>query len=198
MRVAIQYKYFKDNNNRSQSQFAKLITKLDTNQTDNRNEKEEAYQNSTSNQRNKVSGIETLELTDFAKYTNRILLKKSEIKPLNQIGAYIEMEFEDPKGLLNVLKNRFENAKTSGKDDLTSWIELSSKIFFDSQADIIKNPSESPTKINNIKLIHQMTPMVILIQFQKTSEQLAILPIITLILMLEGMNMILKIHLDSS
>ncbi|WP_341493756.1 hypothetical protein [Mesomycoplasma ovipneumoniae] len=52
-----------------------------------------------------------MNLTDFAKYTNRILLKKSEIKPLNQIGAYIEMEFEDPKGLLAPLKDQFDRSK---------------------------------------------------------------------------------------
>ncbi|WNM15502.1 hypothetical protein [Mesomycoplasma ovipneumoniae] len=141
MRVAIQYKYFKDNDNRTQSDFSKIISNINTNQTDNRNQSREAYSsNSASSQTTSVSRIQTIELDDFAKYTNRILLKKSEIKPLNQIGAYIEMEFEDPKLLLAPLKDQFSRAQIQGTNDLAKWIELSSNIRFDNQSGIIKNP----------------------------------------------------------
>ncbi|WP_044286232.1 DUF1410 domain-containing protein [Mesomycoplasma ovipneumoniae] len=142
MRVAIQYKYFRDNENRSQSVFSKIISNINTNQTDNRNPDREAY-TSTGSQTNQVSRIQTIELDDFAKYTNRILLKKSEIKPLNQIGAYIEMEFEDPKELLAPLKNHFSRAQIQGTNDLAKWIELSSNIRFDIQREIIKNPGSA-------------------------------------------------------
>lgn len=110
MRIAIQYKYFKDNESRKASEFSKLITNINTNQTTNSNRNREAYYSSSSLQNQEVSRIQTIELDDFAKYTNRILLKKSEIKPLNQIGAYVEMEFEDPKKLLAPLKDRFTRA----------------------------------------------------------------------------------------
>ncbi|EXU61450.1 Hypothetical protein MOVI_0140 [Mesomycoplasma ovipneumoniae 14811] len=142
MRVAIQYKYFKDNDNRTQSEFSKIISSIDTNQTDNRNQSREAYSSTSTfiSQTTSVSRIQTIELDDFAKYTNRILLKKSEIKPLNQIGAYIEMEFEDPKLLLAPLKDQFSRAQIQGTNDLTKWVELSSNIRFDNQSGIIKNP----------------------------------------------------------
>ncbi|UVO15288.1 hypothetical protein KW512_00110 [Mesomycoplasma ovipneumoniae] len=126
MRVAIQYKYFKDNDNRKESTQSKFIGQLSTNQTNNTN--------TTS-----PSNILKFELADFAKYTNRILLKKSEIKPLNQIGAYIEMEFEDPKNLLSSLKDRFDKAKFQN-DDINKWVELSSDVRFDNQSGVIKNP----------------------------------------------------------
>ncbi|WP_341495412.1 hypothetical protein [Mesomycoplasma ovipneumoniae] len=146
MRVAIQYKYFKDNDNRSQSVFSKIISNINTNQTDNKNPDREAYSSSTSTfslQTTSVSRIQTIELDDFAKYTNRILLKKSEIKPLNQIGAYIEMEFDDPKGLLAPLKDQFTKAGFTSNSDINKWIELSSNIRFDNQRAIIKNPGTS-------------------------------------------------------
>ncbi|WP_341490617.1 hypothetical protein [Mesomycoplasma ovipneumoniae] len=146
MRVAIQYKYFKDNDNRSQSVFSKIISNINTNQTDNKNPDREAYSSSTStfsSQTTNVSRIQTIELDDFAKYTNRILLKKSEIKPLNQIGAYIEMEFDDPKGLLAPLKDQFTKAGFTSNSDINKWIELSSNIRFDNQRAIIKNPGTS-------------------------------------------------------
>ncbi|MDW2922931.1 hypothetical protein R7X40_02420, partial [Mesomycoplasma ovipneumoniae] len=146
MRVAIQYKYFKDNDNRSQSVFSKIISNINTNQTDNKNPDREAYSSSTStfsSQTTNVSRIQTIELDDFAKYTNRILLKKSEIKPLNQIGAYIEMEFDDPKGLLAPLKDQFTKAGFTSNSDINKWIELSSNIRFDNQRAIIKNPGSS-------------------------------------------------------
>ncbi|UVO15888.1 hypothetical protein [Mesomycoplasma ovipneumoniae] len=142
MRVAIQYKYFRDNDNRTQSVFSKIISNINTNQTDNTNSDREAY-SSTGSQTSRVSRIQTIELDDFAKYTNRILLKKSEIKPLNQIGAYIEMEFEDPKELLAPLKNHFSRAQIQGTNDLAKWIELSSNIRFDIQREIIKNPGSA-------------------------------------------------------
>ncbi|WP_341491255.1 hypothetical protein [Mesomycoplasma ovipneumoniae] len=144
MRVAIQYKYFRDNDNRSQSVFSKIISNINTNQTDNRNSDREAYSsNSGSSQTTQVSRIQTIELEDFAKYTNRILLKKSSIKPLNQIGAYIEMEFDDPKGLLAPLKDQFTKAGFASSTDINKWIELSSNIRFDNQRAIIKNPGTS-------------------------------------------------------
>ncbi|WNM17071.1 hypothetical protein RNM28_02800 [Mesomycoplasma ovipneumoniae] len=147
MRVAIQYKYFKDNDNRSQSVFSKIISNINTNQTDNKNPDREAYSSSStstfSSQTTNVSRIQTIELDDFAKYTNRILLKKSEIKPLNQIGAYIEMEFDDPKGLLAPLKDQFTKAGFTSNSDINKWIELSSNIRFDNQRAIIKNPGSS-------------------------------------------------------
>ncbi|WP_341495407.1 hypothetical protein [Mesomycoplasma ovipneumoniae] len=140
MRVAIQYKYFKDNENRTQSEFSKIITNINTNQTANNNTNSQAYSNNGS-QTTRVSGIQTIELDDFAKYTNRILLKKSEIKPLNQIGAYVEMEFEDPKQLLAPLRNQFSRAQIRGVNDLDSWVDLSSNIFFSSQASLIRDLS---------------------------------------------------------
>ncbi|WP_337899055.1 hypothetical protein [Mesomycoplasma ovipneumoniae] len=143
MRVAIQYKYFRDNDNRSQSVFSKIISNINTNQTDNTNPSVEAYTSSSVIQNSRVSGIQTIELEDFAKYTNRILLKKSEIKPLNQIGAYVEMEFEDPKNLLNPLRDQFSKAQIHGTNDLAKWVELSSNIFFDFQAGIIREPSKN-------------------------------------------------------
>ncbi|MDW2852623.1 hypothetical protein [Mesomycoplasma ovipneumoniae] len=127
MRVAIQYKYFKDNDNRKDSTQSKFIGQLSTNQTSNTN---------TTSQ----SSILKFELADFAKYTNRILLKKSEIKPLNQIGAYIEMEFDDPKGLLAPLKDQFTNANFTSASDINKWVELSSNIRFDNQRVVIQNP----------------------------------------------------------
>uniref|UniRef100_UPI00083E7322 hypothetical protein n=1 Tax=Mesomycoplasma ovipneumoniae TaxID=29562 RepID=UPI00083E7322 len=130
MRVAIQYKYFKDNDNRKDSTQSKFIGQLSTNQTNNRN---------TTSQ----SSILKFELADFAKYTNRILLKKSEIKPLNQIGAYIEMEFEDPKLLLAPLKDQFRRAQIQGANDLAKWVELSSNIRFDNQSGVIQNPGSA-------------------------------------------------------
>ncbi|WP_341489890.1 hypothetical protein [Mesomycoplasma ovipneumoniae] len=139
MRVAIQYKYFKDSENRTQSEFSKIITNINTNQTANKNTNNQAY-SSAGSQNTQVSRIQTIELNDFAKYTNRILLKKSSIKPLNQIGAYIEMEFEDPKGLLSPLKHQFPNANFTSNDDINKWVELSSNIRFDNQRGIIKNP----------------------------------------------------------
>ncbi|MEG3826057.1 hypothetical protein MOV3098_02365, partial [Mesomycoplasma ovipneumoniae] len=140
MRVAIQYKYFKDNESREASEFSKLITNINTNQTDNSNRNTQAYSSSGS-QTNQVSKIQTIELEDFAKYTNRILLKKSEIKPLNQIGAYVEMEFEDPKKLLEPLRNQFSRAQIRGVDDLSSWVDLSGNIFFDLQKTLIRDLS---------------------------------------------------------
>ncbi|VEU71656.1 DUF1410 domain [Mesomycoplasma ovipneumoniae] len=140
MRVAIQYKYFKDNENRTQSEFSKIISNINTNQTANKNRNTQAYSSSGS-QTTQVSKIQTIELEDFAKYTNRILLKKSEIKPLNQIGAYVEMEFEDPKQLLAPLRNQFSRAQIRGVNDLDSWVDLSSNIFFSSQASLIRDLS---------------------------------------------------------
>ncbi|MDW2924576.1 hypothetical protein [Mesomycoplasma ovipneumoniae] len=144
MRVAIQYKYFKDNESREASEFSKIISSIDTNQTNNSNRNDPAY-NSTigtlSAQNTTVSRIQTIELEDFAKYTNRILLKKSEIKPLNQIGAYVEMEFEDPKKLLAPLKGQFSRAQIRGVDDLGSWVDLSGNIFFDLQKTLIRDLS---------------------------------------------------------
>ncbi|WP_341515216.1 hypothetical protein [Mesomycoplasma ovipneumoniae] len=148
MRVAIQYKYFKDNENRTQSEFSKLITNINTNQTANDNSDREAYSSNTntfSSQTTSVSRIQTIELDDFAKYTNRILLKKSEIKPLNQIGAYVEMEFEDPKKLLEPLRNQFSRAQIQGVNDLASWVDLSSNIFFETQKTLIRD-STTPTR----------------------------------------------------
>ncbi|MDW2925196.1 hypothetical protein R7Y11_03275 [Mesomycoplasma ovipneumoniae] len=142
MRVAIQYKYFKDSENRTQSEFSKIITNINTNQTANKNTNNQAY-SSTGSQNTQVSRIQTIELNDFAKYTNRILLKKSSIKPLNQIGAYIEMEFEDPKGLLSPLKHQFPNANFTSNNDINKWVELSSNIRFDNQRGIIKNPGSA-------------------------------------------------------
>ncbi|WP_069096723.1 DUF1410 domain-containing protein [Mesomycoplasma ovipneumoniae] len=139
MRVAIQYKYFKDDKNRKTSEFSKIISNINTNQTTNKNPNTEAY-SSSGRQTNAVSRIQTIELQDFAKYTNRILLKKSEIKPLNQIGAYIEMEFEDPKGLLTPLKDQFTKANFTSNSDINKWVELSSNIRFDNQSGVIKNP----------------------------------------------------------
>ncbi|WNM14521.1 hypothetical protein [Mesomycoplasma ovipneumoniae] len=130
MRVAIQYKYFKDNDNRKDSTQSKFIGQLSTNQTSNTN---------TTSQ----SRILKFELADFAKYTNRILLKKSEIKPLNQIGAYVEMEFEDPKGLLAPLKDQFTNANFKSDSDINKWVELSSNIRFDIQKGVIQNPGSA-------------------------------------------------------
>ncbi|XBE77863.1 hypothetical protein VQY16_02775 [Mesomycoplasma ovipneumoniae] len=130
MRVAIQYKYFKDNDNRKESTQSKFIGQLSTNQTNNTNATTKAAN----------SSILKFELADFAKYTNRILLKKSEIKPLNQIGAYVEMEFEDPKNLLSSLKDRFDKAKFENIDDINKWVELSSDVRFDNQKAIIQNP----------------------------------------------------------
>ncbi|WP_341500897.1 hypothetical protein [Mesomycoplasma ovipneumoniae] len=130
MRVAIQYKYFKDNDNRKDSTQSKFIGQLSTNQTSNTN---------TTSQ----SSILKFELADFAKYTNRILLKKSEIKPLNQIGAYVEMEFEDPKGLLAPLKDQFTNANFKSDSDINKWVELSSNIRFDIQKGVIQNPGSA-------------------------------------------------------
>ncbi len=141
MRVAIQYKYFKDNESREASEFSKLITNINTNQTDNSNRNTQAYSSSSGSQTNQVSRIQTIELEDFAKYTNRILLKKSEIKPLNQIGAYVEMEFEDPKKLLEPLRNQFSRAQIRGVDDLSSWVDLSGNIFFDLQKTLIRDLS---------------------------------------------------------
>ncbi|MDO6829637.1 hypothetical protein [Mesomycoplasma ovipneumoniae] len=142
MRVAIQYKYFRDNDNRSQSVFSKIISNINTNQTANSNSDIEAY-STVGSQTTRVSRIQTIELDDFAKYTNRILLKKSSIKPLNQIGAYIEMEFDDPKGLLAPLKDQFTKAGFASSTDINKWIELSSNIRFDNQRAIIKNPGSS-------------------------------------------------------
>ncbi|WP_337903753.1 hypothetical protein [Mesomycoplasma ovipneumoniae] len=150
MRVAIQYKYFKDSENRTQSEFSKIITNINTNQTANKNTNNQAY-SSTGLQNTQVSRIQTIELNDFAKYTNRILLKKSEIKPLNQIGAYIEMEFEDPKGLLSPLKHQFPNANFTSNNDINKWVELSSNIRFDNQRGIIKNPG-SPNNRSTYKV----------------------------------------------
>ncbi|MDW2898292.1 DUF1410 domain-containing protein [Mesomycoplasma ovipneumoniae] len=130
MRVAIQYKYFKDNDNRKDSTQSKFIGQLSTNQTNNTN----------ATARTISSSILKFELQDFAKYTNRILLKKSEIKPLNQIGAYIEMEFDDPKGLLAPLKDQFTNANFTSASDINKWVELSSNIRFDNQRAVIQNP----------------------------------------------------------
>ncbi|MDW2923044.1 hypothetical protein R7X40_03045, partial [Mesomycoplasma ovipneumoniae] len=144
MRVAIQYKYFKDNESREASEFSKLITNINTNQTNNNNRNSPAYVDSGgtfSAQNSSVSRIQTIELDDFAKYTNRILLKKSEIKPLNQIGAYIEMEFEDPKNLLAPLKNKFSKAQITGVNGLGSWVDLSSNIFFNFQSTLIRDQS---------------------------------------------------------
>ncbi|WNM16204.1 hypothetical protein [Mesomycoplasma ovipneumoniae] len=146
MRVAIQYKYFKDSENRTQSEFSKIITNIDTNQTANNNSNAEAYSSTSGSgsvQNTRVSRIQTIELDDFTKYTNRILLKKSSIKPLNQIGAYIEMEFDDPKGLLAPLKDQFTKAGFTSNSDINKWIELSSNIRFDNQRAIIKNPGTS-------------------------------------------------------
>ncbi|WP_341490622.1 hypothetical protein [Mesomycoplasma ovipneumoniae] len=140
MRVAIQYKYFKDNENRTQSEFSKIISNINTNQTANKNRNTQAYSSSGS-QTTHVSRIQTIELEDFAKYTNRVLLKKSEIKPLNQIGAYVEMEFEDPKKLLEPLRNQFSRAQIQGVNDLGSWVDLSSNIFFSTQANLIRDLS---------------------------------------------------------
>ncbi|MDW2918741.1 hypothetical protein, partial [Mesomycoplasma ovipneumoniae] len=140
MRIAIQYKYFKDNDNRTQSEFSKIISNINTNQTDNKNRNTQAYSSSGS-QTTHVSKIQTIELEDFAKYTNRVLLKKSEIKPLNQIGAYVEMEFEDPKKLLEPLRNQFSRAQIQGVNDLGSWVDLSSNIFFSTQANLIRDLS---------------------------------------------------------
>ncbi|MDW2931537.1 hypothetical protein, partial [Mesomycoplasma ovipneumoniae] len=151
MRVAIQYKYFRDNENRSQSVFSKIISNINTNQTANDNSDREAYFSSTISQTSRVSKIQTIELDDFAKYTNRILLKKSEIKPLNQIGAYIEMEFEDPKGLLAPLKDKFTKAGFASSTDINKWIELSSDIRFDNQRAIIRNPG-SPNNQSTYKV----------------------------------------------
>ncbi|WP_337903600.1 hypothetical protein, partial [Mesomycoplasma ovipneumoniae] len=142
MRVAIQYKYFRDNDNRSQSVFSKIISDINTNQTANSNSDTEAY-STVGSQTTRVSRIQTIELEDFAKYTNRILLKKSSIKPLNQIGAYIEMEFDDPKGLLAPLKDQFTKAGFASNNDINKWVELSSNIRFDNQRAIIKNPGSS-------------------------------------------------------
>ncbi|WP_337892664.1 hypothetical protein [Mesomycoplasma ovipneumoniae] len=150
MRVAIQYKYFKDSENRTQSEFSKIITNINTNQTANKNTNNQAY-SSTGSQNTQVSRIQTIELNDFAKYTNRILLKKSSIKPLNQIGAYIEMEFEDPKGLLSPLKHQFPNANFTSNNDINKWVELSSNIRFDNQREIIKNPG-SPNNRSTYKV----------------------------------------------
>ncbi|WP_337903599.1 hypothetical protein, partial [Mesomycoplasma ovipneumoniae] len=144
MRVAIQYKYFKDNESREASEFSKLITNINTNQTTNRNRNTQAYTGTGGTgfaQQSAVSRIQTIELDDFAKYTNRILLKKSEIKPLNQIGAYIEMEFEDPKNLLAPLKNKFSKAQITGVNGLGSWVDLSSNIFFNFQSTLIRDQS---------------------------------------------------------
>ncbi|MDW2913112.1 hypothetical protein R7U62_03295 [Mesomycoplasma ovipneumoniae] len=152
MRVAIQYKYFKDNDNRTQSEFSKIISNINTNQTNNKNPSRQAYSSSTLGLQNtQVSRIQTIELDDFAKYTNRILLKKSEIKPLNQIGAYIEMEFDDPKGLLTPLKDRFTKAGFTSNSDINKWVELSSNIRFDNQRGIIKNPG-SPNNQSTYKV----------------------------------------------
>ncbi|WP_337892676.1 hypothetical protein, partial [Mesomycoplasma ovipneumoniae] len=145
MRIAIQYKYFKDNESREASEFSKLITNINTNQTTNSNRNREAYSSSSSLQNQEVSRIQTIELDDFAKYTNRILLKKSEIKPLNQIGAYVEMEFEDPKKLLAPLKDRFTRAQIRGVSDLGNWVELSANIFFETQKTLIRD-STTPTR----------------------------------------------------
>ncbi len=150
MRVAIQYKYFRDNDNRSQSVFSKIISNINTNQTDNKNPDPEAYSSGSNSQNSQVSRIQTIELEDFAKYTNRILLKKSEIKPLNQIGAYIEMEFEDPKNLLGPLRDQFSKAQIQGTNDLAKWVELSSNIFFDFQAGIICEPSKNGTNLYKV------------------------------------------------
>ncbi|EXU61445.1 Hypothetical protein MOVI_0200 [Mesomycoplasma ovipneumoniae 14811] len=144
MRVAIQYKYFKDNETREASEFSKLITNINTNQTANKNNNRQAYTGTGGTgfaQQSAVSRIQTIELEDFAKYTNRILLKKSEIKPLNQIGAYIEMEFEDPKNLLAPLKNKFSKAQITGVNGLGSWVDLSSNIFFNFQSTLIRDQS---------------------------------------------------------
>ncbi|MDW2906464.1 hypothetical protein R7V41_02420, partial [Mesomycoplasma ovipneumoniae] len=145
MRVAIQYKYFKDDKNRKTSEFSKIISNINTNQTNNRNQNREAYSSSSSSSRQNtnVSRIQTIELEDFAKYTNRILLKKSKITPLNQIGAYIEMEFDDPKGLLTPLKDKFANANFTSDSDINKWVELSSNVHFDIQNAIIKNPGST-------------------------------------------------------
>ncbi|MHA0315046.1 hypothetical protein [Mesomycoplasma ovipneumoniae] len=152
MRVAIQYKYFKDNENRTQSEFSKIISNINTNQTNNRNQSTEAYSASTSGAQNtRVSRIQTIELDDFAKYTNRILLKNSKIKPLNQIGAYVEMEFDDPKGLLTPLKDQFRNANFRSDSDINEWVQLSSNIRFDNQRGIIKNPG-SPNNRSRYKV----------------------------------------------
>lgn len=132
MRVAIQYKYFKDNDNRKDSTQSKFIGQLSTNQTNNTNATTRTS-----------SSILKFELADFAKYTNRILLKKSEIKPLNQIGAYIEMEFDDPKGLLAPLKDQFTNANFTSASDIDKWVELSSNIRFDNQREVIQNPGSA-------------------------------------------------------
>ncbi|WP_341491764.1 DUF1410 domain-containing protein [Mesomycoplasma ovipneumoniae] len=142
MRVAIQYKYFKDDKNRKTSEFSKIISNINTNQTNNRNQNREAY-SSSGRQNTNVSRIQTIELEDFAKYTNRILLKKSKITPLNQIGAYIEMEFDDPKGLLTPLKDKFANANFTSDSDINKWVELSSNVRFDIQNAIIKNPGST-------------------------------------------------------
>ncbi|MDW2891557.1 hypothetical protein, partial [Mesomycoplasma ovipneumoniae] len=142
MRVAIQYKYFKDDKNRKTSEFSKIISNINTNQTANKNSNTQAYSSSGS-QTTRVSRIQTIELQDFAKYTNRILLKKSEIKPLNQIGAYIEMEFDDPKGLLAPLKDQFTKANFTSNSDIDKWVELSSNIRFDNQSGVIKNPGSA-------------------------------------------------------
>ncbi|WP_337898450.1 hypothetical protein [Mesomycoplasma ovipneumoniae] len=143
MRVAIQYKYFKDDKNRKTSEFSKIISNINTNQTNNRNQNREAYSSSSGRQNTNVSRIQTIELEDFAKYTNRILLKKSKITPLNQIGAYIEMEFDDPKGLLTPLKDKFANANFTSDSDINKWVELSSNVRFDIQNAIIKNPGST-------------------------------------------------------
>ncbi|WNM16185.1 hypothetical protein [Mesomycoplasma ovipneumoniae] len=148
MRVAIQYKYFKDNESREASEFSKLITNINTNQTDNRNRNRQVYTGTGGTgfaQQNAVSRIQTIELDDFAKYTNRILLKKSEIKPLNQVGAYVEMEFEDPKNLLAPLRNQFSKAQITGVSDLGNWVELSANIFFENQKTLIRD-STTPVR----------------------------------------------------
>ncbi|AJR12549.1 hypothetical protein [Mesomycoplasma dispar] len=119
MRFAVQYKYFKNHFNRKNAEDSKLISKIDEAESKNKN---------TSNLQNiksVVSKIKTIELDDFSKYTNRILLKSSKIKPINAGAAYVEMEFDDPKNLLLPLNNQFPKA-TTGIDNIDSWTRLTS------------------------------------------------------------------------
>ncbi|AJR12580.1 DUF1410 domain [Mesomycoplasma dispar] len=139
MRVAIQYKYFKNNKDRKNSVYGKFINNLNVNQTDNPNNKLNLSES-------EISKMQKIELLDFAKYTNRILLKKSVIKPLNAMGAYIEMEFDDPKNLLFNFDGGFPKANTK-IDDLSVWTDLTSQAPAMIEEEI-KNPYESKFKVD--------------------------------------------------
>ncbi|WP_341493757.1 hypothetical protein [Mesomycoplasma ovipneumoniae] len=65
MRVAIQYKYFKDNDNRKHSDFSKLITTIKIKQSTNRNSSAEAYSSQSSQNSSSASRIENIELDWF-------------------------------------------------------------------------------------------------------------------------------------